>query len=125
MSPALTPGSPQSEHEIERLVGEINRVIQRQEPDQRRELRMFASALLDDIPTDSPASDRVTADKSERRPFGVLAGGLALLVVGAGFFLVLPPIGMTLFFLGIILVVWGFIAGWWRTSKEDALKRPP
>jgi hypothetical protein len=107
-----------AEQEIERLVEEINRVIQRCPSDQRRELRAYASSLIAEIATESlqPAE---SSDQAERRPFGLVAAGLALLVVGGGFVFIIPPIGLTLVCLGIILAIWGTIAGWWMMRGGD------
>lgn len=101
-----------TEQEIERLVEEINRVIQRDPPDQRRELRSYASSLIADIATESVQSAESSVE-TERRPFGLVAAGLALLVVGGGFVFIIPPIGLALVCLGIVLAIWGAIAGWW------------
>jgi hypothetical protein len=108
-----------TEQEIERLVDEITRAIQRSPADQRHELRSYASSLINDIATESPAQTSQTAAKTERRPFGLVAAGLALLIIGAGFALMIPPIGLTLIALGVVLAIWGGIAGWWMTRGED------
>jgi hypothetical protein len=108
-----------TEQEIERLVDEINRAIQRGPADQRRELRSYASSLIDDIATDSSVQPGETSVQNERRPFGLVAAGLALLVIGAGFALMIPPIGLTLIALGVVLAIWGGIAGWWMTRGDD------
>jgi hypothetical protein len=36
-----------------------------------------------------------------------------LVVVGGGFAFIIPPIGLTLACLGMVLAIWGSIAGWW------------
>jgi hypothetical protein len=36
-------------------------------------------------------------------------------VIGGGFALIIPPIGLTLVALGVILAIWGAVAGWWMT----------
>ena len=109
-----------TEREIERLVEEISRAIQRSPTDQRHELRSYASSLINDIGTGSPVPPSQTSGQSERRPFGLVAAGLALLVIGAGFALMIPPIGLTLMALGVVLAIWGGIAGWWTTRGDDA-----
>lgn len=113
----LRLGMSKSEQEIERLVDEINRVIQRGPADQRRELQSYASSLIGDIASESSVQPSDTAAHNERRPFGLVAAGLALLVVGAGFALMLPPIGLTLIALGIVLAIWGGLAGWWTNRR--------
>ncbi len=89
-----------TEQEIERLVEEISRAIQRGPADQRAELRSYASSLVNDIATGSPVPPSQTSGQTERRPFGLVAAGLALLVIGAGFALMITPIGLTLMALG-------------------------
>jgi Flp pilus assembly protein TadB len=108
-----------TEQEIERLVDEISRAIQRSPADQRHELRSYASSLISDIATQSPVQPSQTGAPAERRPFGLVAAGLALLVIGAGFALMIPPIGLTLVALGVVLAIWGGIAGWWTTRGDD------
>ena len=108
-----------TEQEIERLVEEINRLIQRDPPDQRRELRSYASSLIADMATESVQPSE-SAVQSERRPFGLVAAGLALLVVGGGFVFIIPPIGLTLILLGVVLGVWGAISGWWMMRAGEA-----
>jgi len=109
-----------TEQEIERLVDEIRRAIQRSPADQRHELRSYASSLVSDIATESSAQSNQIPAQTERRPFGLVAAGLALLLIGAGFALILPPIGLTLVAFGVVLVVWGGVAGWWTTRVESA-----
>ena len=107
-----------TEQEIERLVDEISRAIQRSPADQRHELRSYASSLISDIATESPLQTSQTSAQAERRPFGLVAAGLALLIIGAGFALMIPPIGLTLIALGVVLAIWGGIAGWWMTRGD-------
>jgi len=111
--------SSQAEREIEKLVEEIDRVIQSEQPNQRRELRMYASALIADMTSESSAQPSEPVAKSERRPFGLIAGGLALLAIGGGLSLIVPQIGMMLIFLGVVLAIWGAAAGWWTMPKRD------
>jgi Flp pilus assembly protein TadB len=108
-----------TEQDIERLVDELSRVIQRSPADQRHELRSYASSLIADIATQSPVQPSQTGAQTERRPFGLVAAGLALLIIGAGLALMIPPIGLTLVALGVVLAIWGGIAGWWTTRGDD------
>jgi hypothetical protein len=107
-----------TEQEIERLVEEINSVIGRDPPDQQRELRSYASSLLADMTTQS-VQPTVARDEREQRPFGLVAAGLALLLLGSGFLIIIPPIGLTLISLGILLGLWGAISGWWVRGRGD------
>jgi hypothetical protein len=108
-----------AEQDIERLVDEINRAIQRVPGDQRHELRSYASSLINDIAAESSVQPSQISAQGERRPFGLVAAGLALLVIGAGFALIIPPIGLTLVALGVVLAIWGAVAGWWRTRADN------
>ena len=110
--------SSRAEHQIEKLVEEIDRFIQGEQPDQRRELRLYASALIADITSASSVQPGERVGKSERRPFGLIAGGLALLAIGGGLSLILPQIGIMLIFLGVVLGIWGAAAGWWTMPKK-------
>ena len=111
-----------TEQDIERLVDEISRVIQRSPADQQHELRSYASSLISDIATDSSVQPNQPSVQSERRPFGLVAAGLALLIIGAGFALIIPPIGLTLIALGVVLAIWGGIAGWWTTRGDNDVR---
>jgi hypothetical protein len=108
-----------TEQEIERLVEEISRAIERSPADQQYELRSYASSLINDIATGSPVPPSQASGQSERRPFGLVAAGLALLVIGGGFALMIPPIGLTLMALGVVLAIWGGIVGWWTARGDD------
>jgi hypothetical protein len=108
-----------AEHEIERLVEEINQVIHREHAEQRRELRSYAASLIADIATESGEPVQSSSSQAERRPFGLVAAGLALVVVGGGFAFIIPPIGLTLACLGMVLAIWGSIAGWWMMRRSD------
>lgn len=113
-----------TEQEIERLVDEINRAIQRSPADQQHELRSYASSLIDDIAVGSSVQPSQSA-QIERRPFGLVAAGLALLVIGAGFALIIPLIGLSLVALGVVLAIWGGIAKWWTTRGNEVQVRGP
>jgi hypothetical protein len=108
-----------TEQEIERWVDEINRAIQRSPADQRLELRSYASSLINDIATEPPVQSSEISAQGERRPFGLVAAGLALFVLGGGFALIIPPIGLALVALGVILALWGAVAGWWMTRSGN------
>lgn len=113
-----------TEQEIERLVDEISRAIQRSPADQRHELRSYASSLISDIAPESAVQTSQTSAQAERRPFGLVAAGLALLIIGAGFALIIPPIGLALIGLGVVLAIWGGIAGWWTRGDKVQVGGP-
>ena len=97
------------EAEIERLAGEIGRLIQDSDPESREELAQSANALLRDQGLRlNPASvnDAVVAD-ARRRPLNPLAAGIGLIMVGAAITLLLPFVGLTLAACGVLAVLWG------------------
>ncbi|MGZ8495974.1 MAG: hypothetical protein ACXWWP_08765, partial [Candidatus Binatia bacterium] len=86
------------EAEIERLAGEIGRLIQDSDPESREELAQSANSLLREQGLRlNPASvnDQVVAD-ARRRPLNPLAAGIGLIMVGAAITLLLPFVGLTL-----------------------------
>ncbi len=68
-----------------------------------------------DITTESAGREFSTA---ERRPLALVAAGLALLVLGGRFVFNIPPLGSALVGLGILLAIWGTIAGRWLIRGE-------
>ncbi|MGZ8443449.1 MAG: hypothetical protein ACXWXZ_08620 [Candidatus Binatia bacterium] len=99
------------EAEIERLAGEIGRLIQDSDPESREELAQSANSLLREQGLRlNPASvnDQVVAD-ARRRPLNPLAAGIGLIMVGATITLLLPFVGLTLAACGVIAALWGVI----------------
>ncbi|MGZ8452223.1 MAG: hypothetical protein ACXW6K_10580 [Candidatus Binatia bacterium] len=99
------------EAEIERLAGEIGRLIQDSDPESREELAQSANSLLREQGLRlNPASvnDQVVAD-ARRRPLNPLAAGIGLIMVGAAITLLLPFVGLTLAACGVIAALWGVI----------------
>ncbi len=97
------------EAEIERLAGEIGRLIQDSDPESREELAQSANSLLREQGLRlNPASvnDEVVAD-ARRRPLNPLAAGIGLIMVGAAITLLLPFVGLTLAACGVLAVLWG------------------
>jgi hypothetical protein len=108
-------GSQSAERELERLAHEMEEIIERENPAERQELRMFASTLISQPPSSS--HETANGDTRVHRSMGIIAGGLMLLLVGAGLFLLLPPIGGVLMFLGFAGALWGLIVDLFR--KKD------
>ncbi|MGZ8521131.1 MAG: hypothetical protein ACXWX7_13405 [Candidatus Binatia bacterium] len=99
------------EAEIERLAGEIGRLIQDSDPESREELAQSANSLLREQGLRlNPASvnDQVVAD-ARRRPLNPLAAGIGLIMVGAAITFLLPFVGLTLAACGVIAALWGVI----------------
>ena len=101
----------QREAEIERLAGEIGRLIQASDPEIREELAASANSLIREQglrPGLAPADEEVVAD-GRRRPLNPLAAGIGLMVVGAAVTLLLPFVGLTLAAFGVLATLWGIM----------------
>ncbi len=95
------------EKEIEKLAEETGRRIREADPETQQELREAASAMMRE--ESSATSSTEATQRRRRRPMNPLAFGILLLVVGVGFFLFFPPIGLFMIVVGLIGVVWGFL----------------
>ena len=107
----FTPvGSDQAkrEQEIERLAREVGQLIRSAEPEAQEELREAASAVM----REEASAIREAGQLTRRRPMNPLAAGLGLLVVGAVLAFVIPPVGVTLAFCGLVGILWGAIITW-------------
>ena len=106
------PISPaQREAEIERLAGEIGRLIQASDPETREELAESANSLIREQglrPGLASADEEVVAD-GRRRPLNPLAAGIGLMMVGAAVTLLLPFVGLTLAAFGVLATLWGIM----------------
>ena len=101
----------QRETEIERLAGEIGRLIQAADPDTREELAESANSLIREQglrPGFAPVEKTVIAD-ARRRPLNPLAAGIGLIMVGAAVTLLLPFVGLTLAAFGVLAALWGIM----------------
>lgn len=97
------------EAEIERLAGEIGRLIQDSDPESREELAQSANSLLREQglrQNTASVNDEVVAD-ARRRPLNPLAAGIGLIMVGAAITLLVPFVGLTLAACGVLAVLWG------------------
>jgi hypothetical protein len=103
-------GSEQAkrEEEIERLAREVGQLIQSAEPETQEELREAASALM----REEANAIREPGQLTRRRPMNPLAAGVGLLVVGAVLVFLIPPVGVTLAFCGLVGILWGAIITW-------------
>jgi hypothetical protein len=102
---------PQREAEIERLAGEIGRLIQDSDPESREELAQSANSLLREQglrPGLAPADAEGVAD-ARRRPLNPLAAGIGLIMIGAALTLLVPFVGLTVVACGVLATLWGVI----------------
>ena len=100
---------PQREAEIERLAGEIGRLIQASDPETREELAESANSLIREQglrPGFASVDTEVVAD-ARRRPLNPLAAGIGLIMVGAAVTLLVPFVGLTLAAFGVLAALWG------------------
>ena len=93
------------EKEIERLAEETGRLIREADPEKQQELKEAASAMMRE--ESSATSQAEASQRRQRRPLNPLAFGLLLLIVGIGFLLLFPFVGVVLISLGLIGVIWG------------------
>lgn len=106
---ALPDPQPQREAEIERLAGEIGRLIQASDPESREELAESANSLIREQglrPGLASVDTEVVAD-ARRRPLNPLAAGIGLIMVGAALTLLVPFVGLTLAACGVLAALWG------------------
>lgn len=101
-----------ADHQLERLVSDIANVIRSAEPEKRAELKDLAEALLRDefsSIAESSVSVAVPASGDHLNP---LLPGILIFILGLGFFLIFPLVGLTLAVIGAILTIWGGLLSW-------------
>jgi hypothetical protein len=104
-----------TEEQVEKLVGDIGRVIRSAEPARRAGLKELAETLLhEEIVTivEETEAAEVTAPRTRSNP---LAAGILLGALGLGLAVIVPFVGLTLAAIGLILVIWGGVMSWSRT----------
>jgi hypothetical protein len=104
--------SAATEQEIEKLVAEIGSVIRAAEPERRDELKELAETLVHEEMSTIPAQAEPAKDYFAHRSVNPLAGGILLTLLGAGFALIIAPVGVGLMLIGLFLVIWGAIISW-------------
>ena len=113
-SSASSAFDARAEQRVETLVTEISGVIRAAEPEKRAGLKDLAETLLhEEISTIVEESTPVAGQASQSR-LNPLAFGLLFIILGLGFLLFFPPVGMTLAFIGAVLVVWGGAISWFK-----------
>ena len=103
-----------TEEQVEKLVGDIGRVIRNAEPARRAGLKELAETLLhQEIVTIAEAAGaaEMTAPRTQSNP---LAAGILLAALGLGLAIIVPFVGLTLVAMGVILVLWGGVISWSR-----------
>ena len=113
------------ERRIERLVHEIEQVIEEADPRQRSELRQMASDLLQEHGVDENINEQqIAASMSTGRPLTILTFGIFVLVLGAILFFLVPLIGLFLMIVGAVAIglslVGRFIpASFWKLRSHS------
>src|SRR6476620_9125974 len=103
-----------TEEQVEKLVGDIGRVIRNAEPARRAGLKELAETLLhQEIVTiaEEAGAAEMTAPRTRSNP---LAAGILLAALGLGLAIIVPFVGLTLAAIGVILVLWGGVISWSR-----------
>jgi hypothetical protein len=91
------------EEEIERLARETGRLIRGADPETQEELREAAAAMM----REEAHQTQETTHPERRQAMNPMAGGIGLLVIGAGLAFIMPPMGVVLIVLGFVALVWG------------------
>ncbi|HEY7216908.1 MAG TPA: hypothetical protein VH985_00850 [Candidatus Binatia bacterium] len=98
-----------TDQQVETLVAELSRVVRTAEPEKRAGLKELAETLLhEELSTVIDAAEKVETGQSRSR-FNPLAPGILLGILGLGLLLIVPPVGVTLAGIGLILVLWGAV----------------
>ena len=113
-APSATPRTPvvsqaERETEIQRLAGEIGRLIRESDPETREELAHTADILMREEalrPNFVTAGNKPIANPQER-PLNPLAAGIALMLIGGAIALLLPFVGLALAACGALSALWG------------------
>jgi hypothetical protein len=101
-----------ADEQVEGLVADIAGVIRAASPEQRAELKDLAESLLhDEIATIAEAPIPAAIPGRPFR-FNPLAAGILIALLGLGFFLLFPLLGVTLAAIGAALAVWGIVLSW-------------
>jgi hypothetical protein len=103
-----------TEHELEKLVGEIGQLIRAAAPEKRPELKDFAETLVrEEIGAIGEPAETAAEQVTQRRA-NPLAAGILLVLLGAALAVIFAPVGLSLAAIGVLLMVWGAILSWFR-----------
>jgi hypothetical protein len=103
-----------AENQVEALVSEISRIIRAAEPERRAGLKELAETLLHDEVSSIADAAAPVGSAPLRYSSNPLLAGLLLIVLGLGLLLILPPVGATIAFFGVVLAAWGGFISWFR-----------
>ena len=104
-----------ADQDVEQLVSDIGGVIRSVAPEKRSELKEFAEVLFrDEISSIAEESTSTQASSAAAQRFNPLLPGILLALLGLGFFLLFPLVGLALAAIGAALVMWGAVLSWLR-----------
>lgn len=112
--PSRYNSSTGGENRIEILIAEVGGVIRGAAPERRAELKELAETLLHDEVSSIVEITTQPASEARRSGANPLLPGLLLIAFGLGLMLIVPPVGMTLGVIGLILAIWGGFMSWLR-----------
>jgi hypothetical protein len=104
----------ETEGQVEKLVAEIGGVIRAAEPERRAGLKELAETLLHEEVATIAEEKRSTETEPRRLGSNPLAAGILLTLLGLGFLLMVPLIGITLTGIGVLLALSGAVMSWFR-----------
>ena len=113
--PRVAFGSPGGDDgRIEELIAEISRTIRAAEPGRRAELKELAEALLHDEVSSVVEMPTELESVPRRNSSNPLLAGLLLMLLGLGFFVIFPLLGLSVGSIGVVLATWGVFVAWFR-----------
>mgnify|MGYP003578349888 CR=1 FL=1 len=103
-----------ADQKVEKLVADIAGVIRSVEPEKRTELKELAEALLHDEISSIPEGTAPAPAPADGQRSNPLLAGILLTLLGLGFFLLFPLVGLALAGIGATLMIWGGVLSWLR-----------
>ena len=103
-----------TEQQVEKLVADIGGIVRAAEPERRGGLKELAETLLhEEFATITEEKQSVEAEPRRSRS-NPLAAGILLFLLGLGFAVIIPLVGLTLACIGLVLALSGAAMSWFR-----------
>jgi len=103
-----------TEQQVEKLVADIGGIVRAAEPERRGGLKELAETLLhEEFATIAEEKQSVEAEPRRSRS-NPLAAGILLFLLGLGFAVIIPLVGLTLACVGLVLALSGAAMSWFR-----------
>ena len=103
-----------TEEQVEKLVAEVGGAIRSAEPERRADLKELAETLLHEEVATIAKQNRSVETEARRFGSNPLAAGILLTLLGLGFLLMVPLIGLTLTGIGVLLALSGAVMSWFK-----------